>query len=65
METEETAHAGPESRQPLEIPWFVIERGTEEASFRHFYVSPRDVLIDDELPPPDFEGRCESNCACT
>jgi len=64
MEAAETTHAGSEPYQRLEIPWFVVEQGTEEVPFAHRYVSP-EVLIEDELSPPHCEPFCESDCACT
>ena len=64
MEAEERARFFQKPYQSLEMPLFAAEQGAEEAPFTHFYVL-YEVLIDDELPPPEFKGRCESNCACT
>jgi len=64
MEAEERTRFFQEPCQSLEMPLFAAEQGIEEVPFRHFDVLS-EVMIDDELPPPELKGRCESNCACT
>jgi hypothetical protein len=64
MEAEEPTHARLEPCQRLEMSLFSLGHKAEEAPHTHFYVS-LDVLIEDNLPAPDTERFCDSNCACT